>query len=106
MAKKSVVSYAGLALGEHQARPETLSAAAEASSPAAPQSTKTAGQTLKASSAHLMLYLHPAAAKALKRYALDQNVKVHDLLIEAVEDWFRVHGLQERVRADTTRRQP
>jgi len=52
-----------------------------------------------------MLYLHPDAAKALKRYALDQNVKVHDLLIEAVEVWFRAHGLKEQVRAETVRRQ-
>jgi hypothetical protein len=53
-----------------------------------------------------MLYLHPAAAKALKRYALEQNVKVHDLLIEAVENWFQTHGLKEQVRADTARRNP
>lgn len=106
MAKKSVVSYAGLALGENSGRPEAVSAASEALSLPDSQSAKTARQTLKESSAHLMLYLHPAAAKALKRYALDQNVKVHDLLIEAVEDWFRVHGLQEQVRAETTRRKP
>ena len=63
------------------------------------------GRTLKEASAHVMLYLHPEAAKALKRYALDQNVKVHDLLIEAVEVWFRAHGLKEQVRAETVRRQ-
>jgi hypothetical protein len=51
-----------------------------------------------------MLYINPAAAKVLKRYALDQNVKVHDLLIEAVEDWFRAHGLKEPVRVETGRR--
>jgi hypothetical protein len=50
-----------------------------------------------------MLYIHPDASKALKRYALDQNTKVHDLLLEAVEDWFRRHGLRERVRAQTGR---
>jgi hypothetical protein len=53
-----------------------------------------------------MLYLHPDAAKALKRYAVDQNTKVHDLLLEAVEDWFRRHGLREPVRADTRRTRP
>jgi hypothetical protein len=41
--------------------------------------------------------------KALKRYAVDQNTKVHSLLIEAVEDWFKRHGLREPVRADTGR---
>src|SRR4051794_13706383 len=69
--------------------------------PSAPP--KQAGRTLKEASAHLMLYLHPDAAKALKRYAVDQNAKVHDLLTEAVEDWFRRHGLRERVRAETVR---
>ena len=33
----------------------------------------------------MMLYLDPAALKALKRYALDQNTKVHSLLLDAVE---------------------
>jgi hypothetical protein len=50
-----------------------------------------------------MLYLHPDAARALKRYAVDQNAKVHDLLLEAVEEWFRRHGLREPVRAETGR---
>jgi len=65
-------------------------------------------QTLKDVSAQLMLYLHPDAAKALQRYALEKSapgrkVKVHDLLIEAVEDWFHRHGLREPVRAKTGR---
>lgn len=65
-------------------------------------------QTLKDVSAQLMLYLHPDAAKALQRYALEKSapgrkVKVHDLLIEAVEDWFNRHGLREPVRAKTGR---
>ena len=103
MAKKSVVSYAGLALGAEQESTGTAP-----TSEAAPLPEQRAGRlerkTLKEASAHLMLYLHPAAAKALKRYAVDQNVKVHDLLIEAVENWFRGHGLKEQVRAETVRR--
>jgi hypothetical protein len=47
-----------------------------------------------------MTYIHPDAAKALKRYAVENNCKVHDLCIEALEDWFRAHGLRERVKAD------
>jgi hypothetical protein len=47
-----------------------------------------------------MLYLHPAGAKALKRYAVDQNTKVHSILIEAVEAWFKTHGLREPVRVN------
>ncbi len=56
------------------------------------------GRTLKDVSAPVMLYMHPAGAKALKRYAVDQNTKVHSLLIEAVEAWFKSHGLREPVR--------
>jgi len=67
-------------------------------------STDRGNQGLKDISAQLMLYIHPDAAKSLQRYALEQStlgqkVKVHDLLIEAVEDWFRRHGLRETVRA-------
>jgi hypothetical protein len=62
------------------------------------------GRTLKEASDPVMLYLHPDGAKALKRYALDQNTKVHSLLLEAVEDWFKRHGLREPVRVDTGRR--
>ena len=47
-----------------------------------------------------MLYLHPAGGKALKRYALEQDTKVHSLLLEAVEDWFKKHGLREPVRVN------
>jgi hypothetical protein len=105
MARKAPVSYAGLSLGTTQDRTGDLPSP-EATSHTQPPPGKTGARTLKEASAHLMLYLHPAAAKALKRYALDQNVKVHDLLIEAVEDWFRAHGLQEHVRAETGRRPP
>ncbi len=88
----------------------TLTPVAEAPSDHQPSAApSTGGQTLKEVSAQLMLYVHPDAAKALQRYALDQSmpgrkVKVHDLLLEAVEDWFRRHGLREPVRAKTGRR--
>jgi hypothetical protein len=52
-----------------------------------------------------MLYLDPAALKALKRYALDQNTKVHSLLLDAVEAWFKSHGLRQPVRVQMTRQQ-
>jgi len=62
------------------------------------------GRTLKEVSAHIMTYIHPDAAKALKRYAVENNCKVHDLCVEAFEDWFRAHGLREKVRAEPRRR--
>jgi hypothetical protein len=71
----------------------------------APRSTKpTEARTLKDAAVQTVIYLHPAAAKALKRYAVDQDVKVHDLMIEALEAWFKNHGLQGPVRAETARR--
>jgi hypothetical protein len=58
--------------------------------------------TMREEAAPVTLYLHPDARKALKRYAFEQEVKVHDLLLEAVEEWFRSHGLREQVRVTRT----
>ena len=41
-----------------------------------------------------VLYLHPAGKKALRLYAVERGVKVHDLLLEAVEEWATAKGLQ------------
>lgn len=61
------------------------------------------GQTLKQVAKTHLLYLHPAASKQLQRYAVDQSgdteIKVHDLLIEAIQDWFDKHGLRGPIRA-------
>ena len=105
MPRKPPPSYEAMTLTPVTETPPTVVEPA----PSPPFSTPGAGgQTLKKVSAQLMLYLHPDAAKALQRYALDQSmpgrkVKVHDLLLEAVEDWFRRHGLREPVRAKTRR---
>ena len=40
-----------------------------------------------------MLYLHPAGKKQLRLYAVEREVKVHDLLLEAVEMWAASKGL-------------
>jgi hypothetical protein len=40
-----------------------------------------------------VLYLHPAGKKALRLYAVERGVKVHDLLLEAVEIWAASKGL-------------
>jgi hypothetical protein len=42
-----------------------------------------------------ILYLHPDGKYELKRYALARGpkVKVHDLLLEAVEEWAERHGI-------------
>ena len=40
-----------------------------------------------------VVYLHPAGKKALKLYAVERGVKVHDLLLEAIEAWAAGKGL-------------
>lgn len=40
-----------------------------------------------------VLYLHPAGKKTLRLYAVEKGVKVHDLLLEAVEVWAASKGL-------------
>jgi hypothetical protein len=40
-----------------------------------------------------VLYLHPAGKKSLRLYAVERGVKVHDLLLEAIETWASDKGL-------------
>src|SRR5690242_16940677 len=42
-----------------------------------------------------VLYLHPDGKYELKRYALARGpkVKVHDLIMEALEEWAQRHGI-------------
>ena len=40
-----------------------------------------------------VLYLHPTGKKALRLYAVERGIKVHDLLLEAVETWAASKGL-------------
>ncbi len=57
-----------------------------------------------------VLYLHPDGKYELKRYALARGskVKVHDLIMEAVEEWAERHGIVApfRVPSERPRRQP
>ena len=41
-----------------------------------------------------VLYLHPEGKKMLRLYAVEKGVKVHDLLLEAVEQWAAERGLR------------
>jgi hypothetical protein len=52
-----------------------------------------------------VLYLHPDGKYELKRFALARGpkVKVHDLLMEAIEDWAQRHGLQGPFRVPSER---
>ena len=102
MAKNPPVTYAAVELHEAPlATPQRPAATPEPAAAAQRRGRPPVPQTLKEASAPVMLYLHPTGLKALKRYALDQNTKVHSLLLEAVEAWFRSHGLREPVRVQT-----
>jgi hypothetical protein len=107
MAPKPPTSYAAFELNpppqpEAPVQPAPTTTSAEL--PPQPRPARQNGRTLKEASAHVMTYIHPDAAKALKRYAVENNCKVHDLCVEAFEDWFRAHGLREKVRAEPKRR--
>ena len=102
MARKPPVSYAAVEL-EPIEEPATRQSAAEPEAAPAPE-RHGRRPTLKEAAAPVMLYLDPAALKALKRYALDQNTKVHSLLLDAVEAWFKSHGLRGPVRVQTARK--
>ena len=105
MERKPPVSYAAVEL-EPIASPAAPSQTpepelAEAIAPPASRGRPAVKRTLKEAAAPVMLYLDPAALKALKRYALDENTKVHTLLLDAVEAWFKSHGLRGPVRVNT-----
>jgi hypothetical protein len=104
MARKPPVSYAAMELTPPPEPPQepTPPAGAGEGPPASVLVVppKADSRTLKEVSAHIMTYIHPDAAKALKRYAVENNCKVHDICLEALENWFRAHGLREKVRAE------
>jgi|SRR3712207_5249001 len=52
-----------------------------------------------------ILYLHADGKYELKRYALARGpkVKVHDLLLEAVEEWAERHGISVPFRVPSER---
>jgi hypothetical protein len=52
-----------------------------------------------------VLYLHPDGKYELKRYALARGpkVKVHDLLLEALEEWAERHGITAPMRVPSER---
>src|SRR3954453_4090204 len=52
-----------------------------------------------------ILYLHPDGKYELKRYALARGskVKVHDLLLEALEEWAERHGITAPMRVPSER---
>ena len=56
-------------------------------------------------SAPTLVYVHPAGKHQLRQYAVAQGlkVKVHDLLIEALEEWGAKRGLAGPWRVEPTK---
>ena len=103
MARKPPVSYAAVELEPMPATSPPVAPETGPPATAAQRGRPPIGRTLKEAAAPVMLYIDPAALKALKRYAIDQNTKVHSLLLDAVEAWFKTHGLRQPVRVQTAR---
>ena len=61
----------------------------------ASQTVPTRRRPMESRSDPTVLYLHPDGKYELKRYALalGPKVKVHDLIMEAVEEWASRHGI-------------
>ncbi len=72
-----------------------------------PDSSEAGGRRrpMESKSDPTVLYLHPDGKYELKRFALARGpkVKVHDLLMEAIEDWAQRHGLQGPFRVPSER---
>jgi hypothetical protein len=62
-----------------------------------------AHSNIKKRSKSAMLYLHPAGHKALKLYGVEAGRPMHDLLMEAVEDWCKRHGIHAPIRSEAGR---
>lgn len=110
MARRPLPSYDNLTLPTNQAaeeKPETgqpvaAGRAGEGVSLPTPAATRRsnryAGNTLKERSHHCMVYFTPEYWLAIRRMALETDVKPHDLLIEALQEYADKRGLNVRAR--------
>jgi hypothetical protein len=81
---------------------------APAPEPPEPTTSARRSRPMESRSDPTILYLHPDGKYELKRYALARGskVKVHDLLMEAIEEWAERHGVSApfRVPSEKPRR--
>lgn len=101
MARKAPISYDNLILGSQEASP--ASTTKPELKPEIERHEPTS-ELLRDIAQQYVLYLHPAAHKTIARYALEQSghrnkIRPHDIIINAIEDFFEKHGLQGPVRA-------
>ena len=101
MAKRPALSYENLTLGANQpAPPASPVRQAEVAEP--PVEAGLRRQYMRDAAAPYTVYPHPEGAHALKLYALNERRKVHDLWMEAIEDWARARGITAPFRVQTT----
>src|SRR3954447_604329 len=83
---------------------DPLSTSADAA-PESPPALEARRRPMESKSDPTILYLHPDGKYELKRYALARGpkVKVHDLLLEAVEEWAERHGITAPMRVPSER---
>ena len=102
MAKKPGLSYAALQLDEEPAASQPAGQGGE-QAVAPPPAPSGKPRTLKEAASAVVLYLHPAAHKQIKQWCLDEGIRVHDFLIDAVEESMRSKGLRASVRAEVAK---
>ncbi|MFL5283102.1 MAG: hypothetical protein ACJ8AW_19440 [Rhodopila sp.] len=103
MARRTPISYENLNISGGGEEPEPEAELGPPARQLAPPPRNSEAHLVKARSQQVMLYMSPEAHKALARFALEKStfrnkVKPHDLLIEAVQEWFDRNGLREQVR--------
>ena len=80
-------------------------AAPQPETPPAPAEPVGRRRPMETKSDPTIVYLHPDGKYEMKRYALERGpkVKVHDLLIEAIEEWAERHGINGPFRVPSER---
>ncbi len=101
MARKAPLSYDDVILGSQEVVPEPPT---QPKPQPEAQRQEPPSELLRDVAQQYVVYLHPAAHKTIARYALEQSghrnkVRPHDIVINALEDFFEKHGLQGPIRA-------
>lgn len=102
--KSPLPDFSALVIEEQPAPPPPAPVVApdapQIDAPARPRRGKPpkASGKVKQDASPVLVYLDPAGHKALKLYAVESGRKVHDLILEAVEEWARKRGVRESMR--------
>jgi hypothetical protein len=100
MAKHQPLSYENLIVSKASAAPSGASSTMREAADEQPPEPRR--QYMRDAAAPYTVYPHPEGAHALKLYALNERRKVHDLWMEAIEEWAVRHGITATFRVQTT----